>query len=167
MWLSSDETTLWLKLCYILCYIVIYLVDIWYIVCTHCYKPVLLCDSYNLKCPINGCTWLLRSSCMGASRMFKTRKFIDIHTCPVKGRLMCKMQLKNGVLGTMYKCNDPRKNYTPTNIHKDTKRQHMITLSYMQAWRGRQKAFGVLRGDPSLSYEKIPIHLYMLEKHIQ
>lgn len=49
--------------------------------------------------------------------MFKIYKFCDTHTCIVKGRLMSKRQLKSDMLGEMLdKCNDPKINYTPTEI---------------------------------------------------
>ncbi|XP_070045696.1 uncharacterized protein [Nicotiana tomentosiformis] len=38
-----------------------------------------------------------------------------------------------------------------------------MDLSYMQAWRSKEKAMQLLRGTPSESYKKIPIYPYMLE----
>lgn len=105
---------------------------------------------------------------MSNSKIFKIHKFWDTHTCPVKGRLISKRQLKTSVLGAVLldKYSDPKINYTLTVIRKDMKREHGITLSYVQAWRGRQKAFSVLRKDQAMSYGKIPIYLYILKKHI-
>ncbi|XP_049353825.1 protein FAR1-RELATED SEQUENCE 4-like [Solanum verrucosum] len=54
--------------------------------------------------------------------------------------------------------------YTPTDIQADMLRIHGISLTYMQAWRGKKKAFETLRGDPAESYGKIPTYLYILEK---
>lgn len=96
-------------------------------------------------------------------------KFCDAHTCPVKGKLMLKCQCKSGVLGAMLleKCNDPKINYRCTETRKEMKRGHEITLSYIQNWKGSQKAFTVLRRDPTMSYGKITIYFYILGKHIQ
>lgn len=71
------------------------------------------------------------------------------------------------MLGVMLldKCQNPKINYTPTEIKKDMKREHGITLSYMQPWRGRQQAFSVLRGDPTMSYANTNILIY-IEKNI-
>lgn len=43
-------------------------------------------------------------------------------------------------------------------------RIHGISVTYMQVWRGKTKAFNTLRGDPAESYEKIPTYLNILEK---
>nr|XP_016446667.1 PREDICTED: uncharacterized protein LOC107771735 [Nicotiana tabacum] len=39
-----------------------------------------------------------------------------------------------------------------------------VNLTYMQAWRAKEKALEFLRGHPADSYNKLPSYLYILEK---
>jgi len=122
--------------------------------------------SYYLKCATENCSWVFKSSCLNNSKLFKVRKFYDTHSCPLKDRIQSKRQSTSGVLGAMLveKYVDLKTVYTPTDIQADMLRIHGISLTYMQAWRGKKKAFETLRGDPAESYGKIPTYLYILEK---
>ncbi|XP_019234558.1 PREDICTED: protein FAR1-RELATED SEQUENCE 3-like [Nicotiana attenuata] len=42
--------------------------------------------------------------------------------------------------------------------------EHGVNLTYMQAWRAKEKALQFLRGHPADSYSKLPSYLYILEK---
>ncbi|KAH0679218.1 hypothetical protein KY284_020303 [Solanum tuberosum] len=57
-------------------------------------------------------------------------------------------QSTTGVLGAMLvgKYDDIKIIYTPKDIQADIKKAHEISLTYMQAWRGKQRAFKLLRG---------------------
>ncbi|XP_019259015.1 PREDICTED: protein FAR1-RELATED SEQUENCE 4-like [Nicotiana attenuata] len=41
-------------------------------------------------------------------------------------------------------------------------KQYGLQMTYMQAWRSKEYAVQVLRGNPSESYEKLPSYFYML-----
>ncbi|XP_070028571.1 uncharacterized protein [Nicotiana sylvestris] len=58
---------------------------------------------------------------------------------------------------------DPKTIYTPTDIQRDIQKAYGMDLSYMQAWRSKEKAMQLLRRSPSESYKKMPTYLYMLE----
>ncbi|XP_075099173.1 uncharacterized protein LOC142176033 [Nicotiana tabacum] len=70
------------------------------------------------------------------------------------------------VVGSMVmpKYCDPKTVYTPKDIQTDMLSQHGVTLSYMQAWRAKEKALQLLRGHPADSYNKLPKYFYILEK---
>ncbi|XP_019256334.1 PREDICTED: protein FAR1-RELATED SEQUENCE 5-like [Nicotiana attenuata] len=59
---------------------------------------------------------------------------------------------------------DPKTVYTPKDIQTDMLSQHGVNLSYMQAWRAKEKALQLLRGHPADSYNKLPKYFYILEK---
>ncbi|XP_075080337.1 uncharacterized protein LOC142165856 [Nicotiana tabacum] len=59
---------------------------------------------------------------------------------------------------------DPKTVYTPKDIQIDMLSQHGVNLSYMQAWRAKEKALQFLRGHPADSYNKLPKYFYILEK---
>ncbi|XP_070021420.1 uncharacterized protein [Nicotiana sylvestris] len=59
---------------------------------------------------------------------------------------------------------DPKTVYTPKDIQTDMLSQQGVNLSYMQAWRAKEKALQFLRGHPADSYNKLPKYFYILEK---
>ncbi|XP_060206278.1 uncharacterized protein LOC132633916 [Lycium barbarum] len=64
----------------------------------------------------------------------------------------------------MDKYEDPKRVYTPKDIASDMRKQHGLTMTYMQAYRAKEKALNKLRGDPTESYNKLPSYFYILEK---
>ncbi|KAH0781359.1 hypothetical protein KY290_000957 [Solanum tuberosum] len=54
--------------------------------------------------------------------------------------------------------------YTPKDIAKDMLKLHDVSLTYMQAWRVKEKALKLLRGDLTESYAKLRGYLYILEQ---
>ncbi|XP_059289260.1 uncharacterized protein LOC132042748 [Lycium ferocissimum] len=64
----------------------------------------------------------------------------------------------------MDKYEDPKRVYTPKDIASDMRKQHGLTMTYMQAYRAKEKALNMLRGDPTESYNKLPSYFYILEK---
>ncbi|XP_070010954.1 uncharacterized protein [Nicotiana sylvestris] len=59
---------------------------------------------------------------------------------------------------------DPKTVYTPKDIQTNMLSEHGLNLSYMQAWRAKEKALQFLRGNPSDSYSKLPKYFYILEE---
>ncbi|XP_070013029.1 protein FAR1-RELATED SEQUENCE 3-like [Nicotiana sylvestris] len=70
------------------------------------------------------------------------------------------------VVGSMVipKYSDRKTIYTPKDIQFDTLYEHGVNLTYMQAWRAKEKALQFLRCHPADSYSKLPSYLYILEK---
>ncbi|XP_075092348.1 uncharacterized protein LOC107768335 [Nicotiana tabacum] len=60
---------------------------------------------------------------------------------------------------------DPKTIYTPKDIQTDMLSEHGLNLSYMQAWRAKEKALQFLRGNLCDSYNKLPKYFYILEKN--
>ncbi|XP_060201958.1 uncharacterized protein LOC132630394 [Lycium barbarum] len=122
--------------------------------------------SYHLVCPGDNCSWCLKASSLNESRLFKIRNFCDVHTCLLKDRIYEQRQATSNVVSIiiMDKYEDPKTIYTPKDISRDMRKQHGVTLTYMQAYRAKQKAMIMLQGDPTDSYSKIPAYLYILQK---
>ncbi|XP_075074845.1 uncharacterized protein LOC107812810 [Nicotiana tabacum] len=70
------------------------------------------------------------------------------------------------VVGSMVipKYCDPKTVYTQKDIQTDMLSEHGVNLSYMQAWRAKEKALQFLRGNPADSYNKLPKYFYILEE---
>nr|XP_016479083.1 PREDICTED: uncharacterized protein LOC107800429 [Nicotiana tabacum] len=59
---------------------------------------------------------------------------------------------------------DPKTIYTLKDILTDMLSEHGVNLTYMQAWRAKEKALEFLRGHFADSYNKFSSYLYILEK---
>ncbi|XP_070042162.1 uncharacterized protein [Nicotiana tomentosiformis] len=70
------------------------------------------------------------------------------------------------VVGSMMmpKYPDPKIIYTPKDIQTGMLSEHGVNLTYMQAWRAKEKALEFLRGHPDDSYNRLSSYLYILEK---
>ncbi|XP_075099824.1 uncharacterized protein LOC142176365 [Nicotiana tabacum] len=121
-------------------------------------------DLYCLTCVDKSCKWSLRSSSLRKSNVFKVRRFNDVHTCPEMSRLFSQRHATSSAIAKMI-CNkytNPKIIYTPTDIMSDMKQQYGINMSYIKAYRTKEKALELLRGIPRESYRKLPGHLYMI-----
>ncbi|XP_019239371.1 PREDICTED: uncharacterized protein LOC109219383 [Nicotiana attenuata] len=119
---------------------------------------------YYLVCVDDQCSWNLKASSLNTSNIFKVRKFEKVHTCENNSRLFSQRHATSDLVGSliMNKLDDPKLEYTPAEIQRDLKRNYGVDLNYMKAWRSREKAFEMLRGKPSDSYNKLPRFLNML-----
>ncbi|KAM3266019.1 hypothetical protein P3L10_003013 [Capsicum annuum] len=122
---------------------------------------------YYLICVVEDSTWFLLSFRINKSKIFKIRKYCDIHTCSIKDQVYGRRQRMTKVVAGLIVGNyvDTKRIYTPNDIVSDMMREHGTSLDYHQAWRAKIKAATMLRGDPTESYQKIPGYLYMLKKY--
>ncbi|XP_070047003.1 uncharacterized protein [Nicotiana tomentosiformis] len=119
---------------------------------------------YCLTCVDESCKWSLKSSSLHKSNVFKVRRFNDVHTCPEMSRLFSQRHATLSAIAKMI-CNkyaNPKTIYTPADIMSDMKQQYGINMSYIKAYRTKEKALELLRGIPRESYSKLPGHLYMI-----
>ncbi|KAH0717365.1 hypothetical protein KY285_013396 [Solanum tuberosum] len=113
---------------------------------------------YYLKCLADNCSWMMNSSCLNQSKLFKVRKYCAEHTCSVRDRVYARRQGITDIVAVliMDKFIDPSTVYTPKDIAEDVLKVHDVALTYMQAWRAKEKAIKLVRGDPTESYAKLP-----------
>ncbi|XP_019251195.1 PREDICTED: uncharacterized protein LOC109230123 [Nicotiana attenuata] len=124
-------------------------------------------SSPSRYCPVcvnNRCAWFFKSSSLNKSKKFRIRKFSKDHTCSAKDILFTHQVATAPVIGRIIcdKYVDLKTVYTGTDIMKDMKKYYGIDLSYWKANRSKQKAPQFLRRDPSGSYAKLLIYLYIL-----
>ncbi|XP_075074730.1 uncharacterized protein LOC142162293 [Nicotiana tabacum] len=120
---------------------------------------------YTLECVDERCTGRLKASSLRASNLFKVTDFNYVHSCLTDKRFCSQKQVVSAFVAAVVqdKLVDPKIIYTPTDIQRDIQKAYGMDLSYMQAWRSKEKAMQLLRGKPSESYKKMPTYLYMLE----
>ncbi|XP_070025312.1 uncharacterized protein [Nicotiana sylvestris] len=122
--------------------------------------------SYWLICVGENCTWHFKATSINDSTMFKVRNFDKQHTCSLMDNTFIQRKPTTMVVGSMVipKYSDPKTIYTPKDIQFDMLSEHDVNLTYMKAWRAKEKALQFLRGHPTDSYRKLPSYLYILEK---
>ncbi|XP_019238435.1 PREDICTED: uncharacterized protein LOC109218521 [Nicotiana attenuata] len=122
--------------------------------------------SYWLICVDENCTWHFKATSINDSAMFKVRNFDRQHTCSLMDNTFIQRKPTAMVVGSMVipKYSDPKTIYTPKDIKFDMLSEHDVNLTYMQAWRAKEKALQFMRGHPADSYSKLPSYLYNLEK---
>ncbi|XP_019253841.1 PREDICTED: uncharacterized protein LOC109232528 [Nicotiana attenuata] len=122
--------------------------------------------SYCLVCVGDNCTWHFKSTSINQSALFKVRKFYSLRTCSFMDNTYIQRKPTAMAVGSMVmpKYVDPKTIYTPKDIQTDMLSDHGVNLTYMQAWRAKEKALEFLRGHPAHSYSRLPSYLYILEK---
>ncbi|XP_019265225.1 PREDICTED: uncharacterized protein LOC109242818 [Nicotiana attenuata] len=122
--------------------------------------------NYWLVCVAENCKWHFKATSINDSAMFKIRSFIRQHTCSLMDEAFIQRKRTAAVVGSMVvpKYCDPKTVYTPKDIQTDMLSEHGLNLSYMQAWRAKEKALQFLRGNPADSYSKLPKYFYILEE---
>ncbi|XP_060169346.1 uncharacterized protein LOC132600295 [Lycium barbarum] len=120
--------------------------------------------SYTLVCVSGECDWKFRASSVGKSGMFRVREFQDKHTCPLKVYSQC--QAKSRLISEIVKpkISNHKRKYTPKDIAEDAKNDFGMDVSYMVAWRAKERAMNDLMGEPAESYKRLPGYLYILDK---
>ncbi|XP_070021632.1 uncharacterized protein [Nicotiana sylvestris] len=125
-----------------------------------------ICVIYWLVCVGENCKWHFKATSINDSTMFKIRSFNRQHTCCLMDETFIQRKRTADVVGSMVilKYCDPKTVYTPKDIQTDMLSEHGVNLSYMQAWRPKEKALQFLRGNPADSYSKLPKYFYILEE---
>ncbi|XP_009775828.2 uncharacterized protein [Nicotiana sylvestris] len=111
------------------------------------------------------CAWRFKPSSINKSQLFKVREFNDKHTCPLKDKVYEQHQASSSLIGGMIrpKLTNHKRKYTPKDIIDDVKTNLGVDVSYMLAWRAKEKAMNFLRVEPADSYNKLPGYLYTID----
>ncbi|XP_019251369.1 PREDICTED: uncharacterized protein LOC109230311 [Nicotiana attenuata] len=120
---------------------------------------------YHLMCVDDNCAWSSKSSAVYKANIFKARSYNNNHTCGYGERYLTQCQATSGVIASIVKDKyvNPKKVYTANDIIEDIQKKHGVEVSYMKAWRAKEIAMAMIRGNPSDSYKELPRYLYMLQ----
>ncbi|KAM3263095.1 hypothetical protein P3L10_000089 [Capsicum annuum] len=130
--------------------------------------------TYILFCKSRNCEFLMRASGIEDTGIFKIRRFIPEHTCPVKDKIYPKVHATSMLIAGMVKqkFKNHKRKYSATEIKNDMKKDFGMDLTYILCCWAKERALEELRGRPSASYGKLPSYLYVLnttypESHIR
>ncbi|XP_050207758.1 uncharacterized protein LOC126657158 [Mercurialis annua] len=117
-----------------------------------------------VRCINVTCDWYLQASSNGNTNQFIVRKLNMKHTCPIERRFSIQRQATSSHIAESIKLRylNVKSQYTPVDIKNDLEISRGIKVNYMMAWRSKDKALEMIRGNPSESYKLMPIFLYKL-----
>lgn len=106
-------------------------------------------------------SWLINASKVNKFWLFKIHKFCGNHTYFIRDRIYARQQGITDVVAIMILDNfvDPKTICTSKDIVADMLKMHSITLTYMHAWKAKEKALKMLRGDPIEFYAQLTGYL--------
>ncbi|XP_015163457.1 uncharacterized protein [Solanum tuberosum] len=121
--------------------------------------------SYKLLCSSNDCCWRLSASVRKKSDLFKVRYFNSEHTCPIRDRLLTKVQATIGFISVVSapKLHNHKRIHTPNDVIEDVRALYVIDISHHKAWCAKERALEMIRGKSANGYRQLPKYLYMLE----
>jgi len=116
-------------------------------------------------CLSDDCSWKLKASVRKNSDIFKVRYFNSEHRCPLRDRVLSKVQATIGFVSgvTTPILGNHKRKHTPNDIITDIRALYGVEISYQQAWRSKERALEMIRGKPADGYKQLPRYIYMLE----
>ncbi|KAK1398282.1 SWIM-type domain-containing protein [Heracleum sosnowskyi] len=121
-------------------------------------------NQYLVECLDKNCNWLLRASRNGNTNQFVIRRMVDSHTCSLEIRFKDKRQATTNVIADVikHKFSNIKTKYSVTDIIRDMKHDHNVEVKYNKAWRSKEKALEIMRGNATESFVELYSYLYML-----
>ncbi|XP_038717385.1 uncharacterized protein LOC120010664 [Tripterygium wilfordii] len=113
---------------------------------------------FTAKCASEGCPWRIHAAKLSNSPTFTIRTIHDAHTCDGinhLGHQQASVQWVSDTMGQHLKENPFCK---PKEILEEIHRIHGITLTYKQAWRGRERYVASIRGSFEEEYRLLPLY---------
>lgn len=119
---------------------------------------------YYLICYDKNCSWLLRASKYGKTDHFIIRRFIETHTCSLDVRFKSQRQASTIVIADIirHKFSNIKTKYSVADIVRDMKHDFNVEVNYNKAWRSKERALDIMRGNATESFAKLYKYLYML-----
>lgn len=124
-------------------------------------------NTHSIKCVQHGkCAWFINAKRWKNSDVFQITKMNDVHTCDRTQTFPNHRNANKKVIAHIMKgkLEDGSRDLKPRDIQKDILAQYKTSISYKQAWRGKDYGLKTLRGSPFESFEMLPYYCYNLEK---
>lgn len=121
---------------------------------------------WYVLCKDERCTWRLRGVVQW-SEMWEITSYEGKHSCGRVVRTEGHRGAAPWVIGHVFKDKysiNSMAEYSAHNVREEVKTRWGVNVSYLKAWRSREKAIGYVRGTPEQSYQKLPSWLYMLKQ---
>lgn len=111
---------------------------------------------FTAKCASEGCPWRVHAAKLPGVPTFTIRTLHEVHTCNGIGHLGHQQASVQWVANSVEQRLRENPNCKPKEILEEIHRVHGITLSYKQAWRGKERVMAVMRGSFEEGYRLLP-----------
>ncbi|XP_073294676.1 uncharacterized protein [Primulina huaijiensis] len=116
------------------------------------------------KCSKEGCPWRVHvAKCPGVPT-FTIRTLQGEHTCEGVQNLHHQQASVGWVARSVESRVKDNPQYKPKEILQDIRDQHGVAVSYMQAWRGKERSMAALHGTYEEGYKLIPAYCEQIRK---
>lgn len=119
---------------------------------------------FTAKCAADGCPWRIHAAKLAGVPTFSIRTINDNHTCAGITHVGHQAASVEWVANTVEEKLRENPNYKPKDILEEIHRVHGITLSYKQAWRGKERVMSVVRGSFEQEYRLLPQYCEQIRK---
>ncbi|KAF5199626.1 Mudr family transposase [Thalictrum thalictroides] len=111
---------------------------------------------FTAKCASEGCPWRVHAAKLPGVPTFTIRTIHESHTCGGITHLGHQQASVQWVASSVEQRLRENPNYKPKEILEEIHRAHGITLSYKQAWRGKERVMAAVRGSFEEGYRILP-----------
>lgn len=111
---------------------------------------------FTAKCASEGCPWRVHAAKLPGVPTFTIRTIYAEHNCGGIAHLGHQQASVEWVANSVEERLRENPHYKPKEILEDIHRAHGITLSYKQAWRGKERFMASLRGSFEEDYRLLP-----------
>ncbi|KAJ4955572.1 hypothetical protein NE237_012355 [Protea cynaroides] len=116
------------------------------------------------KCSKEGCPWRVHvAKCPGVST-FTIRTLHGEHTCEGVRNLHHQQASVGWVARSVEARLRDNPQYKPKEILQDIREQHGVAVSYMQAWRGKERSMAAVHGTFEEGYRLLPAYCEQIRK---
>ncbi|KAJ7973507.1 MuDR family transposase [Quillaja saponaria] len=111
---------------------------------------------FTAKCASEGCPWRIHAAKLPGVPTFTIRTIHESHACGGISHLGHQQASVQWVANSVEQRLRENPTYKPKEILEEIHRVHGITLSYKQAWRGKERIMAVMRGSFEEGYRLLP-----------
>ncbi|KAM7269102.1 hypothetical protein ACFE04_024599 [Oxalis oulophora] len=111
---------------------------------------------FTAKCAADGCPWRIHAAKLPGVPTFTIRTIHENHSCGGISHLGHQQASVQWVANSVEERLKENPNCKPKEILEEIHRVHGITLSYKQAWRGKERIMAAMRGSFEEGYRLLP-----------
>ncbi|XP_052169889.1 uncharacterized protein LOC127786492 [Diospyros lotus] len=111
---------------------------------------------FTAKCASEGCPWRVHAAKLPGVPTFTIRTIHEQHNCMGINHLGHQQASVQWVANSVEQSLRENPHYKPKEILEEIHRVHGITLSYKQAWRGKERIMAAVRGSFEDDYRLLP-----------
>ncbi|KAL6847051.1 hypothetical protein ACP4OV_022904 [Aristida adscensionis] len=119
---------------------------------------------FTAKCAAEGCPWRIHAAKLPGVPAFSIRTIHDNHTCMGINHLGHQQASVQWVATTVEERLRENPHCKPKEILEEIHKSHGITLSYKQAWRGKERIMAAVRGSFEEGYRLLPEYCRQVER---